>query len=121
MEFRKIARQEISKLTEIKRYESIERTYFVENGTLCEKQKNYIMNWSNTRYQEAIEELTDLYDRNGTLYGAFDSDKLVGIALLESKFIGARNDQLQLTMLQVSCEYRRKGIGEKLMKLINAY
>ncbi len=49
--------------------------------------------------------------------GLFDGDKLVGIAILESKPIGRHKDHLQLKFLHVSNAYRNKGLGKQLFEL----
>jgi len=50
------------------------------------------------------------------LVGCFEGDKLV-VAALDSEFIGEYRDYLQLYFLHVDSEYRRKGIGKKLLKI----
>jgi predicted N-acetyltransferase YhbS len=61
--------------------------------------------------------LLDCYDRGGTFWGAFEDDKLVGVAILENKFIGAQQDTLQLKFLHVSRDYRKQGLGKTLFNL----
>ena len=118
MYYRLIKRNEIVKLREIERKEIIENVFQVIEGELILKKQPYIMDWSKERYEEVIVELHDLYNRGGTIIGAFNDKVLVGIVSLENKFIGKYNDQLQLTMLQVSNPYRSTGIGGKLIELI---
>lgn len=43
---------------------------------------------------------------------------MVGIAVLESKFIGKEKDQLQLVFLHVDKYYRDKGMGNKLVEYV---
>jgi predicted N-acetyltransferase YhbS len=47
----------------------------------------------------------------------FDDDILVAIAILDNKFIGKANDQLQLKFLHVSKAYRKTGLGKQLFEL----
>lgn len=110
-----LKREEITKLNNIERKEQIENVYEMIEGVLTLRKEPYVMDWSKERYEEVIVELQELYDRGGTVMGAFDGDNLVGILSLENRFIGKNNDQLQLTLLQVSNPYRGKGIGRKLM------
>jgi predicted N-acetyltransferase YhbS len=42
---------------------------------------------------------------------------LLGVAILESKFIGSQHDSLQLKFLHVSRDYRKQGIASTLFKL----
>lgn len=110
-----VKREEITKLSEIERKEQVENVYEMIEGTLTLRKEPYVMDWTKDRYAEVIAELQELYDRGGTIMGAFDGEILVGIVSLENRFIGKNNDQLQLTLLQVSRQYRGKGIGRKLM------
>lgn len=46
-----------------------------------------------------------------------DEGKIIGVVILESRFIGKNRDQLQLKFLHVSRDYRRRGLGRRLFKL----
>ena len=52
------------------------------------------------------------------MVGCFDSNKLVGVAALDSEFIGNNRDYLQLYFLHVDSKYRRTRIGSKLLKKV---
>ena len=58
--------------------------------------------------------LLDCFDHGGTFYGAFQNGALIGVAVLESRFIGSNKDQLQLKFLHVSRNFRRQGLGKML-------
>ncbi|MEN8162243.1 MAG: GNAT family N-acetyltransferase, partial [Myxococcota bacterium] len=58
--------------------------------------------------------LLDCFDRGGSCYGVFDGGALVGAAVLESRFIGRREDRLQLKFLHVSRGHRGSGLGVRL-------
>jgi GNAT superfamily N-acetyltransferase len=60
--------------------------------------------------------LLDCFDRGGYCCGAFDGDALAGVAVLESRFIGRRGDQLQLKFMHISRPYRRTGLGRTLFE-----
>ena len=45
-----------------------------------------------------------------------NGDALAGVAVLESRFIGSRGDQLQLKFLHVGRPYRRTGLGRTLFE-----
>ncbi len=62
--------------------------------------------------------LFDCYDRSGVFWGAFENETLIGVAILESRFIGSRQDTLQLKFLHVSRDYRKRGIASTLFKLV---
>src|SRR5205814_7528782 len=61
--------------------------------------------------------LLECFDRGGWCCGAFDGEQLVGAAILDSKRIGANQDQLQLKFLHVSRAYRKTGLGARLFRL----
>jgi predicted N-acetyltransferase YhbS len=56
----------------------------------------------------------DCFERGGHFWGAFDGETLIGVAVLESKFIGSKKDTLQLKFLHASSGYRKQGLGRKL-------
>ncbi len=64
--------------------------------------------------------LLDCFDRGGWFYGEFDGPTMVGVVILDSKFIGVRNDQLQLEFLHVSASHRNTGLGRRLFELAKA-
>jgi len=66
---------------------------------------------------KSIKNLYELFDRGGTFYAAFENSTMIGIAALEKEFIGKNKDQLQLTFLHVSKDFRQKGVGTKLLNL----
>ena len=51
------------------------------------------------------------------MHGAFDNERLVAVAILDSRFIGNPEDQLQLKFLHVSRSFRKQGLGSKLFEL----
>ena len=57
------------------------------------------------------------YDHGGWFYGLFDNQKLIGVAVLESQFIGRNRDLLQLKFLHISHPYRNQGWGRRLFDL----
>jgi len=66
------------------------------------------------RYTPLLE---DCYDRGGWFYGLFEDKRLIGAAVLESRFIGKSKDQLQLKFLHISRPYRGRGLGRRLFAL----
>jgi N-acetylglutamate synthase-like GNAT family acetyltransferase len=116
LKFRALKRGEIEQVRDIDRREIVKQTYYVKNRQLCLKDVFYdIKRWIPSELERSIGHLYNIYDRNGTLLGAFDENRLVAVAALESSFIGRRCDQLQLYFLHVSSCYRHRGIGERLL------
>lgn len=64
--------------------------------------------------------LTELFDAGGMLFGAFDGATLVGLSVLENRLRGSHFNHMQLSGLWVSHDYRRQGIGKRLVNLVKA-
>jgi len=119
LNYRLLEKSELKLLSEIDRKEIVNEVYYFKNNKLEIVNEFYnIERWILEELQDYINRLEDIYDRNGTIYGAFDNDKIIGLAALESKFIGKNNDQLKLDMLYISNNYRKKGIGKNLVNLL---
>jgi GNAT superfamily N-acetyltransferase len=58
--------------------------------------------------------------QGGWFYGAFEGEMLIGIAILDRKFIGKSHAQLQLKFLHISQDYRKQGLGKKLFESARA-
>jgi predicted N-acetyltransferase YhbS len=113
-----LQREEIPLIWQIDRREVIENVYSLRDGKLVLKPEYYDMQgWPPGEAELYTPHLLDCYDRGGTFWGAFENDKLIGVAILESKFIGSEQDTLQLKFLHVSRDYRKRGIASALFKL----
>ena len=116
--FRELTRNEIEEVWNIDRREVIDNIYYFENGTLVLKPKHYDMQgWPPGEADYYTPMLYECFDRGGWFCGAFDDDKLIGIAILDNKFIGRDKDQLQLKFLHISRDYRKLGLGKKLFQM----
>lgn len=116
MKIRVLKREEIEEVRSIDRSEVVEQIYYYKDGKLILEDEFYdIKGWDHSELENSIKRLYDIYDRDGTLYGAFDGDRLVGVSALESEFIGKKKDQLQLYYHHVDKHYRHKGVGKKLL------
>lgn len=92
------------------RYQEVRNVFRAENGTLVLKQLYFVETWSPERRREkAAEILSGKY----ITYCAFDGDVVVGEIML----IPDLNDQrLIVDSFHVSRDYRRHGIGRRLIK-----
>lgn len=54
------------------------------------------------------------YDGGDWFCGMFDSDQLIGIAVLSNQLFGDKSDFLQLKFLHVDNRYRKQGLGRQL-------
>ena len=118
---RALRREDIARVWNIDRSEFIENIYRVEKGSLVLRPHNFdVPGWPPGEAETYAPILFDCFDRGGWFHGAFDGGRLVGVAVLESKFIGRHKDQLQLKFLHVSRAYRNQGLGAKLFELAKA-
>jgi predicted N-acetyltransferase YhbS len=115
---RELLREEIEQVWNIDRSEVIEGLYHLEDGTLVLRRQHIeVSGWPPGEAEKYTPILLDCFDRGGWFYGAFDDARLVGVVVLENRFIGRNKDQLQLKFLHVSHSYRNRGLGAKLFKL----
>jgi N-acetylglutamate synthase-like GNAT family acetyltransferase len=117
MQIRTLRRIEIEKVRDIDRTEVIEQVYYLVDGNLVLRDEFYDMKgWNASELDRCIAHLFYICDRNGTLFGAFVEERLVGVSALESEFIGKDKDQLQLYFHHVDSNYRHNGVGGRLFR-----
>ncbi len=117
MTIQELTREQVEQIWTIDRREVINNVYYFEDGKLVLKPEHYDMQgWPPGEPETYTPILYDCFDRGGTFYGAFEDSRLVGVAVLESKFIGTRRDQLQLTFLHISTSHRKTGLGRRLFE-----
>jgi predicted N-acetyltransferase YhbS len=116
-----LLREEIEQVWTIDRSEVIENIYYFEHGTLVLKPEHHdVDGWPPRDAERYSPLLIDCFVRGGWFYGLFDDAKLIGVAILDGKFIGRRKDQLQLKFFHVSRAYRKQGLGRQLFALTKA-
>ena len=113
-----LQRDDIPMIWQIDRREIVENVYHLHEGKLVLEPEYFdIQGWPPGEAELYTPILLDCYDRGGMFWGAIENDTLVGSAILESKFIGARQDTLQLKFLHVSRGYRKQGLGTTLFNM----
>ncbi|MFT3891948.1 MAG: GNAT family N-acetyltransferase [Anaerolineales bacterium] len=119
MIIRTLQRAEIPLVWQIDRREIIENVYHLRDGKLVLEPDHFdAQGWPPNEAEIYTPILLDCFDRGGFLWGAFDDDgKIIGVSVLESKFIGSKHDTLQLKFLHVSHGVRKQGLGTKLFHL----
>ena len=118
---RELLRVEIKRIWDIDRSEVIENIYYFENDSLILKPEHYNMSgWPPGEAEKYTPILTDCFDQGGWFRGMFEDKKLIGVAVLDNKFIGKYKDNLQLKFLHVSSSYRNNGFGTELFELARA-
>lgn len=118
MIIRFLERDEIRLIWQIDRREIIHNIYYLRDGKLVLVPEYFDMQgWPPGEAEHYTPILLDCFDRGGTFWGAFENGKLVGTAILESKWIGVDHDTLQLKFLHVSRGQRKQGLGTRLFQL----
>ncbi|MGE5653110.1 MAG: GNAT family N-acetyltransferase [Bacillota bacterium] len=119
--YREMNRDEIKLLREIDRREAIDGIYYCRDGKLVlENEHHDVKGFWPPELERLIEKHDDLVNRGGTVYGAFDGERLAGMGSLECAFIGSAHTTLQMPMLYVDRACRKLGVGAELVKLIKA-
>ena len=118
MKIRQLTRSEIPYIWQIDRREVINNVYYLRDGKLVLEPEHYEMRgWPPGEPEHYTPSLLDCFDRGGHFWGMFESDLLIGVVILESKFIGSQKDTLQMKFLHVSNHFRKQGLGKKLFAL----
>nr|WP_249436128.1 GNAT family N-acetyltransferase [Paenibacillus sp. Marseille-Q4541] len=108
--------EQVHKLKEIDRSEKIDLIYEMNNNELVEVNANHeCPNWDEALLDEIQERYLLELNNGGIAIGAFDGELLIGFGVLAHKFRGENQDQLQVDLMYVSRNYRRQGIGTRIL------
>jgi len=119
LEYRILSRADIGKLEHIDRSESIDHVYYVRDGALTLEREHWdVADWSSSEKQQRIAVLQDIYDKGATFFGAFDGCLLAGMSVLDHNLLPSGVGRLLLDGLWVSQQYRKQGVGRKLVQLV---
>jgi predicted N-acetyltransferase YhbS len=117
VEFRLLQRDEIELIWTIDRREFIARRYRVQAGELVLIPHDFdVPGWHPDNVRRLTPLLYECHDRGGKFFAAFDGDKLVGIAALDTVWRGEQHNLLQLEMMHVGRDHRGKGLGTRLFE-----
>jgi predicted N-acetyltransferase YhbS len=118
IEGRTLARDELERIWEIDRSEVIETVYSLVDGALALRRQHYdVKGWPPGGAEKYAPILYATFDRGGWFHGLFEGGKLIGVAVLDARFIGGDRRQLQLAFLHVGSGYRDRGLGRRLFEL----
>jgi len=114
---KKLVKEDLEKIGDIDRSEPIDESYILENGELkISENKKEVPNWDEEKRNEVKNRIENALEKGGIAYGAYEEDKLVGLASLSKKVISG--DRVQLLTFHVDRKHRGMGIGGKLFDLI---
>lgn len=117
LERRVLERDEISNIWQIDRSELIEAVYHLVDGKLVlRSERHEAPGWPPGMPEHETPILESCFDRGGWFCGFFDDGEMVGVVVLESRFMGKQGDELQLRFLHVSNRYRDQGLGRQLFE-----
>ena len=118
MEIRKLTRPEVPNIWNIDRSEVINDIYYLRDGQLVlEPEHDDMQGWPPGEPEHYTPYLLDCFDRGGSFWGMFEDGDLIGVVILESKFIRSQKDTLQMKFLHVSNHLRKQGLGKRLFVL----
>ncbi len=118
LNIRLLTEAELPLIWTIDRAEKVHKVYHIREGKLVLESEYYdIPGWHPAESKAYHQILVACFARGGEFWGAFDEENLVGVAVLEEKFIGSQKDTLQLKFLHVSRGQRKKGLGRRLFSL----
>lgn len=119
IEYTRLDGESIDLVRTIDRSEVIDNIYYMRDGRLVLEEEHWeLKGWPPGEPAENIEWIDKCLDRGGAAWGAFDGDILVGVGVLDGKWIGTSGDTLVMYFLHVSADYRAKGIGRTLIDLV---
>jgi GNAT superfamily N-acetyltransferase len=114
---RVVLRDEIETNWEIDHSETIESVYELRDGRLALRAEHSdVVGWEYGEAESYGPKPYDCFDGGGTIYGAFEGSRMVGVAAPESRCIWKAADRLQLVCLRVSREHRGTGLGRALFE-----
>ena len=107
-------------LLHFNRYQEVKRCLRKENDGWVLKDICFSEQWDKTLKEEIVAaDFSHCLNSGGNVWGAFNQSKeLIAFASLSSRFFGNDNEYLQLTQIHTSYEYRNKGVGKALFKVI---
>jgi GNAT superfamily N-acetyltransferase len=118
IEYQKLDKHNILELINIDRSDYSDMMYKIEDGELIIV--NEIFNHpglTKNKYDPYIQDLKEILDEGGVVFGAFQGGKLKGISSIDKNFVGKNKDMINLSILWVSKELRKNGIAKKLFEL----
>lgn len=104
---------EVKLIEDIDASESSGVVYYYRNGKIVKEDEEWHRpRWDKATAQGHIRSATSILEKGGAIFGSFDGNLLVGFATLLYRL---EDDMAQLADLQVSKDYRRRGIATHLV------
>jgi len=114
---RRLRRDELDRIWEIDRRETVERTYRVAADELVLRDDFFdIRGWPPHEAEQYEPILADAFDRGAVFSGVFDGSRLVAVGVTDALPRGRAGDLRQLSFLHVAHGYRDRGLGAELFE-----
>jgi len=108
----------INSLDKFERYQEVKKCWKKVGKQMQLFDNVYIENWNLKKLRNVAKDLLDLIESGGIAYGAFDGEKIIGFSSVSLNAFGSQKQYVELKMIQVSFQYRSKGIGRKLFEYL---
>ena len=114
--FKEIRKEDMDEyfLDYFNRYQQVNYVWRMENDEKTVKSVDFSEDWDDAEKQDIIKGLVETVDKGGSVFGAFEERKLIGLASIDGERIGNESEYIQMLKLFVSQEYRDRGIGREL-------
>lgn len=121
MLIRTLERGEVEAVWTIDRRETIDTIYTLQDRELVAQPGYFdVPGWPPEEAAKYTPLLCACFDRGGVFHGAFEEDRLAGVAVIDTVWLGPQRDLLQLEFLHVSRACRGRGLGRQLFALAEA-
>lgn len=109
---------DIDLFSSFNRHQDVKKCWRKEDGQWVLKDIAFVEHWGAEEYEYLVKCLKNTIKTDGTVFGAFKNNSLVGFASVESGFFGSHNQYLELSCIHTSYKSRGLGVGKKLFSLI---
>lgn len=117
--YRDLNGNEVLRFEEIDRTEEITHIWYVRDDEMVlEEEHWHLTGWPPDELPRQREHLRECMESGGSAWGAFDGERLVGIAVLDGRWYGTAGETLDMYFMHVSNGYRHQGIGKLLTELV---
>ncbi len=117
--YRALGVDETDRFEEIDRTEEITHIWYVRDSEMVLEEEHWrLTGWPPDGLPNQRRHLKECLASGGAAWGAFDGERLVGIAALDGQRYGDQGDTLDMYFLHVSDGYRHQGIGRTLTEMV---
>lgn len=111
IQFKKLTSKDLENVYDIDRSESVQRMYRIKGQRLESYEDAHELSADPAFWGKPLAQWKDEVEAGATAFGAFDGDRMAGVAILKH---GYRKAVDQIIALYVSAEYRLSGIAKSL-------